>query len=303
MLVELAHLVDGIDGDAAASAVELFEPLRQVRHLADGGNHHVAFDLVFRAVDRLRHGSLHRALAHAQRPGPAVFALYDFQRHDRALDVDALALGVFTLVLGRRHLLDREQRGQRDFRALAPQRAGDVVRRVAEGRCVMRVVLMRGVDMAEAARDRGDVDRRIAAADDHDFLRGRKHPTTVERVEKFDAGDAILRIRPRHGQRATGLRANAPEDGVVIALELLDAHILADAHARARAHAVERENTADLGVEHFARRAVAGNAEAHHAAELLVHLEDRDGMTLHAQEICGRKTSRSAADHRDLLAG
>ena len=303
MLVELAHLVDGIDGDAAAPAVELLEALRQIGHLADGGDHHVAFDLVFRAVDRLRHGPLHRALAHSQRARPAVLALDDFQRHDRALDFDALALGVLAFVLGRRHLLDREQRGQRDLRALATQRAGDVMRRVAECRGSGDIVLVLRVDMAETARDRGDVDRRVAAADDHDFLGGRKHPAAVERVEEFDAGDAVFRIRARHGQRAAGLRANAPEDGVVIALELFDAHILADAHAGARTDAVERENAADLGVQHLARRAIAGNAETHHAAEFFMHLEDRDGMAFHAQEIGRCETGGTAADHRDLLAG
>ena len=64
----------------------------------------------------------------------------------------------------------------------------------------------------------------------------------------------------------------------------------------------ERQDALDFRVELIARRAVAGDAVAHHAAELVVRLEDRDRVALAAQEIGRREAGGAAADHGDFLA-
>ena len=58
-----------------------------------------------------------------------LLVLQHFERHDAAEDLDALALGVLALALGRGHLLDREERGENRLHALAAQGSGDVVSR------------------------------------------------------------------------------------------------------------------------------------------------------------------------------
>ena len=73
-------------------------------------------------------------------------------------------------------------------------------------------------------------------------------------------------------------------------------------HLQARLDA-QVEDALDLGVEHFARRAEARDAVAHHAAELLVLVEDRDGVALLRELVGAGQAGRPAADHGDLLAG
>ena len=275
VLGHLLDLVDRVDRDRPAAAVEPLQAFGEIGHLADRGDDHVAFDLVFGPLDRLRGHALHRALADAQRAREAFFVLQHFERHHAADDLDAFALGVLALALGGGHLLDREEGGENRLHALAAQGSGDVGRGMAEFLVDRDVVRVRLADMAETARDGGDVDRGVAAAHDDDAHRGREHPAAIEGVEELDAGDAVLGVGAGNRQRPPLLRPDRPEDRVEIALELLDRDVAPDLDAAARLDVAEREDAVDLGVEHVARRAVAGDAEAHHAAELVVRLEDR----------------------------
>src|SRR5271165_3157224 len=161
-------------------------------------------------------------------------------------------------------------------------------------RDVVRVGL---TDMAETSRDRGDVDRGVAAADDHDTHRRREYPAAIEGIEEFDAGDAVLSVRSWNRQRTPLLRADGPEDRVEIALERLNRDVAPDLDPATRLDGPELEHAFDLCVEHVARRAVAGNAETHHASELVVRIEDHDRMALAAQEMRRSETGRSAADN------
>ena len=188
------------------------------------------------------------------------------KRHHPAEDFDALALGVLALAFGGGHLLDREEGGENRLHALAAQGSGDVGRGMAEFLVDRDVVGVGLADMAETARDRGDVDRGVAAADHDDAHRGREHPAAIEGVEEFDAGDAVLGVGAGNRQRPPLLRADRPEDRVEIALQFLDRDVAPDLDAAARLDVAERQDAADLGVEHVARGAVAGDAEAHHAA-------------------------------------
>ena len=200
----------------------LLQAVRQVGHLADRRNDHVAIKHEFRALDRHRHIALHAAFAHAQANCLALFVLDDFKRHDRALDLDAFPFRVLAFAFGGGHLLDREQRGENGGDALALERAGDVVSGIAElarrGRRV--VMLVRLADMAETARHRSDVDRGVAAADHDDFFRCREKPAAVERIEEFDASDAIDRIASGNRQGPALLRADRPEHRVVVLVEI-----------------------------------------------------------------------------------
>ncbi len=71
-------------------------------------------------------------------------------------------------------------------------------------------------------------------------------------------------------------------------------------HARLDAQV---EDALDFGVEHFARRAEAGDAVAHHAAEEFMLVEDGDIVALERQLVGRRQAGGTAADDGDLLAG
>src|SRR5262245_38935944 len=106
----------------------------------------------------------------------------------------------------------------------------------------------------------------------------------IEGIEKLDAREAALSTPAGHRQRPTLLRANGPEDGVELLLQVGDGHVLAGAGVEPDFDA-HIDDALDLSVEHIARRAVAGDAVAHHAAKLLGSLEDRHAVTSAAQEV------------------
>ena len=107
--------------------------------------------------------------------------------------------------------------------------------------------------------------------------------------------------QPGTGKPAAFLRANSPEDRVVAGLQLLDADVAAHLGAEPRLDA-KRQDAPNFRVELIAGRAVAGDAVAHHAAELLVGLEECNRVAVAAEEISRREASGTAADHSDFLA-
>ena len=62
------------------------------------------------------------------------------------------------------------------------------------------------------------------------------------------------------------------------------------------------EDAPQLGVEHLARQAVLGDAEAHHAAALGVGLANRHGVARQAQVPGGGQPGRAGTDHQHVLA-
>ena len=86
---------------------------------------------------------------------------------------------------------------------------------------------------------------------------------------------------------AAGL--HALDDAVDLAVEL-------DADAKL-------DDAVDLGIEHVARQAVFGNAEAHHAAGKRAGLVNLHCMTHAPQVISRRQARRTGADHQHALAG
>ena len=63
------------------------------------------------------------------------------------------------------------------------------------------------------------------------------------------------------------------------------------------------QDPVDLGLQSLARQAVAGNAVAQHAAQVVALLKDGHLVTHHGQVVGAGKASRAAADHGDALAG
>ena len=126
VLRHFPDLIDRVDCDRAAAAVEPLEPFGEVGHLADRRDDHVARDLGFRPLDRNRRHALHRALADFQRDGEAVRVLDDLEGHHPAEDLDAFAHCVLPLTLGGGHLLDGKERGEDGVHAFASQSARDV---------------------------------------------------------------------------------------------------------------------------------------------------------------------------------
>ena len=70
-----------------------------------------------------------------------------------------------------------------------------------------------------------------------------------------------------------------------------------------RVSIAEVEDALDLGVEDVARRAEARDAVAHHAAQVLVVVEDGDRVPLERQLVGAGEPGGTAAQHGDLLAG
>jgi hypothetical protein len=100
------------------------------------------------------------------------------------------ASGLLDLVLAG-HLVDGGERGQHDFCALAARRCRRRRGRLAGDRRFPTVGRL-GVSMcAEAARDRGDVDRGVAAADDHDALADVLQAAVVEGAQEGGGGDHV----------------------------------------------------------------------------------------------------------------
>ena len=63
------------------------------------------------------------------------------------------------------------------------------------------------------------------------------------------------------------------------------------------------QDPVDLGLKTLARQAVAGNAIAQHAAQVVALLKDGHLVAHHGQVVGAGKTGRAAADHGDALTG
>ncbi len=290
------HLVVLVGRDHALAVVERFEP-GEIDRLADGRDDQVGGDVFFGAGDLL-----HVEFA-ADDPGLA--AGHDAQRRWRgrrhrrmhghrrqpAADGDAFGQRVLDLVLAGLHLVDREDRGQRDLGAHARRQRGGVVRGEAADHVLGPVALVHLVDVAEAPGHGGDVDRGVAAADHDHALADMLHAAVVEGLQEGRGGDDVGRLGAVDRQRAAALRAQAQEHGVEAGLDVVERDVGADAAVHAQRHA-EVDDAPDLGVEHVARRAKARDAVAHHAAGLLALVEDRHRVALAAP--AGRRADRPA---------
>jgi len=164
------------------------------------------------------------------------------------------------------------------------------------------IVLVRGLDVAEAARHRHHVHGSVTAADHYHLFRGVFHAAFVEGGEEGHAGDAVRGVAAGDAQGAALLCADGQQDSVIVLFQLFEADVTADAgvHARLDTHV---EDAPHLAVHDVARHAVAGDAVACHASQLGALVEHRGAMPEPAQLVGGCHAGDAAADDGDLLAG
>jgi hypothetical protein len=245
-------LVVLVGGHRALAVVQHFQA-GEVHRLADRRDDQVGFDVLLGAGQHLQvepaADHLRFALRHAQRGGAAVGAAQHGHRGPAAADHDAFAQRVLHLVPAGLHLLDREDRGQRHLGALAARDQRRVVCGVAGDGHLRPVGLVHLVDMAQAARHGGDVDRGVAAADHHHALAHMLHAAVVEGLQEGGGGDDVGRPGALHRQRAAALCTHAQEDRVELLADLLERDVAADARVHARRD-TEVQDALDLGVEH-----------------------------------------------------
>ncbi len=275
-----------VGGGGALAVVDRLQS-GEVAGLADCGDDHVALDVSFGAL--LDH---HLAARPIDLDDPQSFGVAGrVERHrdgrERAEDLHALSRHLLDFGFRSGHFLDRTSVDDGHVRALPLGGRGGVVGCLAEHDVFGPVLFVDLRDMSEPARHGGDVHGGVAAADDQHASSADLEPAFVEGFQEGDAADAVGRfLRPGHGERRSALRAGSDEHRVVIALQFIERDVHADLDACAHLDP-QVENALDFAVEHVARRAIAGNAVAHHAAEFGARLEYRAGVAFAAQEIGG----------------
>ena len=224
-------------------------------------------------------------------------------RHHPGQHRHAFSQRILHLVLGRGHARARQERGQGHRCPGTRRRHRDVVGDESVHHHLGSVLGVDAVDAPEPAGDGDDVDGGVPAADAHHPIGRDLEPAGVERLQELHPAHAVRRVAARHRQRAPALASDRPQDRIVHRLDLLEAHVATDARRESRLDAAEGEDAVDLAVEEPPRRAVAGNAVAHHAAERLVVVVDRAPVAAPAELVRGGESGRPAADDRDMLAG
>ena len=183
------------------------------------------------------------------------------------------------------------------------RRQRDIVRGLAENDGFGAVLFVNLRDVPKPARHGRHVHGRVAAADHQHAARANLEAALVEGFKERDAADAVGGfLGAVHRERASGLRAASEKHRVVIFPQLVERHVHADFHAGADLDA-HVDNAFNLAIEHVARRAVAGDAVAHHPAQFGARLEDGGGMAFTAQEIGAGEPGGTAADDGHALAG
>ncbi len=253
----------------------VIQPLEAVEHrvLADGGEDPVGLQLLLRSFL-----GLELVVAdllqphHLQPPGPAAGEVQQARHADAGAELGAFVDGVVDLL-------------------------GVGVHAVATG------AGQDGDLGAQAQGGSGHVHGGVAAADHHHVALHLVDGAAVDLGEVLHAGQAVLGLGEAvHGELAAAVGAQAQEDRVVALAQLVQADVAAHAGAGAHLHP-HVDDPLDLAVDHLPRAAVGGQAVLHHAAELLVGLEDGDGMPAPAELVGGGQTAGTGADHGHLLAG
>ncbi len=153
---------------------------------------------------------------------------------------------------------------------------------------------------AEPAGGAGGVERGVAAAVDDDFAAEQRRPLALHRAQEAH--------RVEDPRRPAGRDIGAPgdmgPDGEERRVEAAPAHGGFDVVDLGIEDELDphRHNAPDLGVEHVARQAIFGDAEAHHTAGQRPSLADRHPMAEAPQMIGGGEARRSGADDEHALA-
>ncbi len=157
------------------------------------------------------------------------------------------------------------------------------------------------VGRAEPLRGARDVHRGVAAAVDDDAAAEQRLLLALHAAQHGDRVEDVRRLAGGDVGALADVGADREERRVEAALaqrrgDVRDLGVQLERHAQI-------EDPLDLGVEHVAREAVLGDAEAHHAAGQRAGLVDRDRVA-EASEVVGSGQARGArADDEHALAG
>ena len=148
----------------------------------------------------------------------------------------------------------------------------------------------------------GAVHSDVAATDNHHvFAREIGIFAIADLREQIDRAHHALRVGAIETQRFAALGANRHIHRIVFGRKFLHA-IGIDAHLGMHGNISRVDNGAHVFIEALSREAVSGNAIAHHAAELLAHLEHMHLMTHKRTEVSAGQSTRATAHDGDLLA-
>ena len=144
------------------------------------------------------------------------------------------------------------------------------------------------------------VHRGVAAADDDDVLADLDRLAEVRPLHEVDAVVDPLEVRARdvegdgiHGARGDG-------DRVEVALEVVEADVLADRRVELEPHA-EPLDEPDVHLDRLAREAERGDADEHRPAAVGQAVEDLHAEALEGQLAGDGDAGRAGADDGDLL--
>ena len=129
---------------------------------------------------------------------------------------------------------------------------------------------------AQALGGASGVHRRVAAPVDDDAPAKQRALLSLHAAQQRDGVENVGRLAGGDVRAFADVRADGQERGVEAAI----AHRVQDVRdlGVALQRDTEVEDALDLGVEHVARQAVLGYAEAHHPAGHRARVTDRDGM-------------------------
>ena len=149
----------------------------------------------------------------------------------------------------------------------------------------------------------GAVHCHIAAADDGHILAGEVgHFAVADGPEHLHGGDDVLGILALNAHLLVGVGTDGQIHGIILASQLLEADIHANFGFGVDFNA-QGQDGGDFAVQLFSGVTVAGDAVAHHAAQLLVHVVNRYLVAHQSQVVCGGEAGGAAANHRNGLAG
>ena len=153
----------------------------------------------------------------------------------------------------------------------------------------------------EPSRGAGDVDCRVAAAIDDDAAAQQRRRLALHRAQKRHGIEDLRGPRRRNIGAARDVGADREEGGI----EAIRRHHLLDVvdlgvEFESDTH---RGDARHLGVDHVARQAIFGNAEAHHAAGHGSRIAQHHRMPGAAQVISRGQARRSGTHHKHTFAG
>ena len=142
----------------------------------------------------------------------------------------------------------------------------------------------------------------VAAADDAHALAAQVGQLVVaDGAQHLDGRLHAGRLFARKAELLIAVGANGQINGIELVAQagkLLAIDGVVEFHVDAGA-----QDPVDLGLQALARQAVAGDAVAQHAAQVMTLLKDRHLMAHHGQIVGTGKAGRAAADHGNALAG